>query len=404
MPHYREHSVGVYTSRQAQHPAHRAYTSSHGRHQSHSWPAQLATECTPHHPLDLPLLPNRYASPSLPPSLFLFSHTTCKLTIDRNLPSAPPTASLLVYLLGMLFTSNFVMIFIITIILLAMDFYYLKNIAGRRLVGLRWWNEVNGQSGDSHWVFESAPQANEPGGKIVNATDKRFFWLALYAQPALWVALAVVALVKFMFVWLTLVGECLLGGDGEGEEEEEEEEEKDVVRGTKTRGKLTCGQLLRWFLRLRILWHSRDVTSLVRQADLWKEASSRVHWRGMWEAQCFRDCSIGDRKKKEKQIRPFTYYSWQRRKTITDSLCPARPSGNHLLPHSLAYLLHSSSSHHIAVGGVMISISHALTHARMLKGYPFQTFQRTPQIDKHSPGAFPTPPSPSPAKKYLSTT
>ncbi|EMF10832.1 DUF846-domain-containing protein [Sphaerulina musiva SO2202] len=114
-------------------------------------------------------------------------------------------ASLLVYLLGMLFTSNFVMIFIITIILLAMDFYYLKNIAGRRLVGLRWWNEVNGQSGDSHWVFESAPQANEPGGKIVNATDKRFFWLALYAQPALWVALAVVALVKFMFVWLTLV-------------------------------------------------------------------------------------------------------------------------------------------------------------------------------------------------------
>lgn len=188
----------------------------------------------------------------------------------------------------MLFTSNFVMIFIITIILLAMDFYYLKNIAGRRLVGLRWWNEVNGQSGDSHWVFESAPQANEPGGKIVNATDKRFFWLALYAQPALWVALAVVALVKFMFVWLTLVGECLLGGDGE-------EEEKVVVRGTKTRVKLTCGQLLRWCLRLRILWHSRDVTSLVRQADLWKEASSRVHWREMWEAQCFRDCSIGDK-------------------------------------------------------------------------------------------------------------
>lgn len=99
------------------------------------------------------------------------------------------------------------MIFIITIILLAMDFYYLKNIAGRRLVGLRWWNEVHGQSGDSHWVFESAPQPDEPGGKVVNATDKRFFWLALYAQPALWVALAVFALVKLMFVWLTLVGE-----------------------------------------------------------------------------------------------------------------------------------------------------------------------------------------------------
>ncbi|KAK5135398.1 Golgi apparatus membrane protein tvp23 [Meristemomyces frigidus] len=115
-------------------------------------------------------------------------------------------SSLLIYLLGgLIFTTSFVLIFIITILLLAADFYYLKNIAGRRLVGLRWWNEVDPQSGDSHWVFESAPQPNEPGGKIVNPTDKRFFWLGLYAQPALWVALAVVALVRLRFIWLTLV-------------------------------------------------------------------------------------------------------------------------------------------------------------------------------------------------------
>ncbi|GAB7364112.1 hypothetical protein MBLNU230_g4664t1 [Neophaeotheca triangularis] len=119
-------------------------------------------------------------------------------------------ASLLVYLLGLLFTSNFVLIFIITILLLAADFYYLKNIAGRRLVGLRWWNEVEAASGDSHWVFESAPQPNEPGGKLVNATDKRFFWLAVYCQPASWVALAIVAVVKFEFIWLTLVAIALV--------------------------------------------------------------------------------------------------------------------------------------------------------------------------------------------------
>merc|ERR1711939_142776 len=115
-------------------------------------------------------------------------------------------ASLLVYLLGgIIFGGSFVLYFIITVLLLAADFYYLKNIAGRRLVGLRWWNEVNPQTGDSHWVFESAPQPNEPGGKLVNATDKRFFWLALYAQPALWVALAIVSLVQLKFIWLTLV-------------------------------------------------------------------------------------------------------------------------------------------------------------------------------------------------------
>jgi hypothetical protein len=115
-------------------------------------------------------------------------------------------ASLLVYLFGLIFTTNYVLVFIVTILLLAADFYYLKNVAGRRLVGLRWWNEVNGSSGDSHWVFESAPQPNEPGGKVVTPTDKRFFWLALYAQPGLWVALAIVAIVKIHFIWLTLVG------------------------------------------------------------------------------------------------------------------------------------------------------------------------------------------------------
>ena len=94
------------------------------------------------------------------------------------------------------------LIFIITILLLAADFYYLKNIAGRRLVGLRWWNEVNAQSGDSHWVFESA----DPETRQINATDKRFFWLALYAQPACWVGLAIVAIVRFRFIWLSLVG------------------------------------------------------------------------------------------------------------------------------------------------------------------------------------------------------
>jgi hypothetical protein len=96
-----------------------------------------------------------------------------------------------------------VLIFIITILLLAADFYYLKNIAGRRLVGLRWWNEVDPSTGDSQWVFESS----EPGTKTINATDSRFFWLAMYSQPILWVALAILAIISLKFIWLPLVGE-----------------------------------------------------------------------------------------------------------------------------------------------------------------------------------------------------
>ena len=90
-------------------------------------------------------------------------------------------------------------------LLLAADFYYTKNIAGRRLVGLRWWNEVD-PAGESRWVFESS----EPGTKVVNATDSRFFWMAMYVQPLVWVLMAVVAVFRLQFLWLPLVGRSSL--------------------------------------------------------------------------------------------------------------------------------------------------------------------------------------------------
>jgi hypothetical protein len=61
-------------------------------------------------------------------------------------------------------------------------------------------------------VFESA----DPTVREINPTDKRFFWIALYAQPVLWILLAVVALASFEFIWLTLVGKFEPRGGGEG--------------------------------------------------------------------------------------------------------------------------------------------------------------------------------------------
>lgn len=40
-------------------------------------------------------------------------------------------------------------------LLLAADFWNTKNVAGRLLVGLRWWNETSPE-GASIWVFETA--------------------------------------------------------------------------------------------------------------------------------------------------------------------------------------------------------------------------------------------------------
>ncbi|GAQ34179.1 Golgi apparatus membrane protein tvp23 [Aspergillus tubingensis] len=115
-------------------------------------------------------------------------------------------SALLMYLFGVLFIKNFVLVFIITLLILSADFYYLKNIAGRRLVGLRWWNEVNTSSGDSTWVFESS----DPTTRTITATDKRFFWLSLYVTPALWIGLAILAIIRLSSViWLSLVAIAL---------------------------------------------------------------------------------------------------------------------------------------------------------------------------------------------------
>ncbi|KAM0483087.1 hypothetical protein ACHAPX_002532 [Trichoderma viride] len=114
-------------------------------------------------------------------------------------------SSVLIYFLGLWVIQSMIMIFIITILLLACDFYYLKNIAGRRLVGLRWWNEVDPSTGDSQWVFESL----EAGTRQINSTDSRFFWLALYIQPLWWILMAILAIIQVQFLWLPLVAIAL---------------------------------------------------------------------------------------------------------------------------------------------------------------------------------------------------
>lgn len=65
-------------------------------------------------------------------------------------------------------------------------------------------------TGDAHWVFESQDRGNN-GTAPQNLTDKRFFWLALYAQPGLWIGLAIFAVVRLENpIWLSLVGKFYL--------------------------------------------------------------------------------------------------------------------------------------------------------------------------------------------------
>ncbi len=44
--------------------------------------------------------------------------------------------------------------YLVVILLCSADFWTTKNISGRILVGLRWWNEVK-ENGEEVWIFES---------------------------------------------------------------------------------------------------------------------------------------------------------------------------------------------------------------------------------------------------------
>lgn len=108
-------------------------------------------------------------------------------------------AAITVYILCGWFTSNFVLSTVVVVVLLAMDFWNCKNVAGRTLVGLRYWNQVD-EDGESYWVFESRDPSHPP-----NPVDSRMFWIALYIFPLLWIALLIVSLLKFNISFALIV-------------------------------------------------------------------------------------------------------------------------------------------------------------------------------------------------------
>jgi len=97
-------------------------------------------------------------------------------------------------------SSNFVLVFVLVTLFLAFDFWTVKNVSGRRLVGLRWWNEIK-EDGENTWVFESRDQKKFP----INRTDYWVFWISLYVYLILWIVFAIIEITKPM--WLGL---CIL--------------------------------------------------------------------------------------------------------------------------------------------------------------------------------------------------
>jgi len=105
------------------------------------------------------------------------------------------TAAVLCYLFSWLYTRSFIIVFINVVTLLAFDFWTVKNVSGRLLVGLRWWNKV-AEDGSTEWVFESKK------GKAPHPQEARIFWWSMYIFTVIWIVLAFTALIKFHFGYL----------------------------------------------------------------------------------------------------------------------------------------------------------------------------------------------------------
>ena len=63
--------------------------------------------------------------------------------------------AIILYLGRKLFGLGYISTFIGVVILLSMDFWLTKNISGRLLAGLRWWNHVDDKTGEMTWYYES---------------------------------------------------------------------------------------------------------------------------------------------------------------------------------------------------------------------------------------------------------
>lgn len=103
------------------------------------------------------------------------------------------------YLFGSWITDNFIFLFVLCIVLLAFDFWTVKNVSGRLLVGLRWWSHVK-DDGSNEWGFESLEDMAE-----ISAFDSRIFWGGLYISPLIWTVFLLFAVLRLRLEYIPVI-------------------------------------------------------------------------------------------------------------------------------------------------------------------------------------------------------
>lgn len=139
--------------------------------------------------------------------------TDTDATRHNNCPHKPAvifhlgfrTAAILTYLFCGLFGASFILSFLCIVIMCSLDFWVVKNISGRQLVGLRWWNYVD-DNGKNKWVFEARQSPKNNMDTVRNsAFESRVFWFSLIAFQVMWALLFLGSVFTLNLHWLMAV-------------------------------------------------------------------------------------------------------------------------------------------------------------------------------------------------------
>ena len=99
--------------------------------------------------------------------------------------------SIIIFIFGnFIFKMSDSLEFVFVVIFSSLDFWFIKNVSRRILVGLRYWNEIK-QDGSEVWVYENE---NE---KKKSSIDTKIFWGSIYLTPCFWFLLIPVEFFSF---------------------------------------------------------------------------------------------------------------------------------------------------------------------------------------------------------------
>ena len=105
------------------------------------------------------------------------------------------------FIVFFIFSDKFIICFSVTLLALAVDFWYTKNIAGRMLCGLRWWNRID-SNGKNEWLFECLSNENRVR---LSQFEVICFWVGLLAPNLLWILTVLTCTLTFKPHYLVIV-------------------------------------------------------------------------------------------------------------------------------------------------------------------------------------------------------